>query len=158
LAINASFSLRRLPLLPKIGWILYLAFMVTPGSDFHEIGAMMFAVAPGWGLICLFSGDLRTGLFGMSLLAGVASNASLFTRLPVWVRCLCVAAPWMTYAAYLSWGMPMGSDKGSAFAIPFFFPWAFGIGMINIAQIRKDSARRAGPKPASYDGGSHLEG
>jgi hypothetical protein len=126
--------------------------MVTPSADLHEIGAMMFAVVPGWGVMLLFSGDFTAFLIGVSLLAGVAANASLFTRLPIWVRIVAIAAPWITYATYLFSGL-LPPNTQRAFALPFFFPWAIGLALINVAQIRKDVARRSGLTIASSDRG-----
>jgi len=47
-------SFRQLPLLPKVGWALYVVSMVIPSSDLNSVGAEMFIVAPWYGVMFLF--------------------------------------------------------------------------------------------------------
>jgi hypothetical protein len=135
----ASLSLRQPPLLPRVGWTLYIASMVVPSSDLKEIGAEWFVSGPVYGISFLFSGTVTGFLVGVSLLAGVAANASLFVRVPVWTRIAAIVVPWSTYATFLVLGRPVDLEK--AFSIPYFFPWAVGIALVNIAQIREEKAK-----------------
>lgn len=86
-------SFRRLPLLPKVGWALYIVSMVIPSSDLNGVGAEIFVFAPLWGVMFLLSGSVSGLLFGVSLLAEVAANATLFTRIPVWLRIAAMIIP-----------------------------------------------------------------
>jgi hypothetical protein len=126
--------------------------MVIPSSDLSGIGAEMFVVAPWYGVMFLFSGDVGGLLVGVSLLAGVAANASLFTRVPIWLRNAAIFVPWITYATFLCYGRPVNIEK--IFSIPYFFPWAVGIALVNVAQIRKDMAQLQGLTIGSSDHGA----
>jgi len=129
-------SLWRLPPLAKIGWFLYVVSLLCPASAHANfIGAFMLVVAPMMGFKLLFSGAVRGALLGISLLAGFAANGSLFMRTPVWLRVGASIAPWLTYAASLfAFGTP---DAQRMFANAFFFPWALGIGLVNLVYIRR---------------------
>ena len=130
----------RLPPLARLGWILYVASMLTPASAHaHFIGAFMLIVAPAWGLQLLCSGTLRAATIGICLLAGFAANASPFVRLPAWARIGAMLAPWLCYAASLfAFGV---FDSGRLWANAFFFPWAAGIALINVVYLRLASLR-----------------
>lgn len=132
-------SLWRLPPLARIGWFLYVVSLLCPaGAHANFIGAFMLVVAPLMGFELLFSGAVRGASIGICLLAGFAANGSLFMRTPVWLRLGAMIAPWLTYAASVfAVGAP---DAHRMFANAFFFPWALGIGLVNLVYIRRGIA------------------
>jgi len=99
-----------------------------------------------------FSGGVVGLLVGLSLLAGVAANATLFTRVPVWLRIAAIFVPWITYATFLFSGRPVDFEK--VLSVPYFFPWAVGIALVNVARIRKDMAQLPGLTIGSSDRGT----
>ena len=133
-------SFWRLPALARLGWIFYVASLLMP-ADAHLgfIGAFMFVVAPRLGFHYLFDGGIRGAIIGTSVLAGVAANASMFMRTPRWLRTCAIFAPWTAYlASLLAFGIP---GKQPLTANAFVFPWAIGIGLVNLAYIRRGGSR-----------------
>jgi hypothetical protein len=149
--MNVIASFRQLSLQQKTGWILYAVSMVIPACNLSGIGAEWFIIAPVYGVFFLFSGSVASFLVGLALLAGVAANASLFSRARLWQRVAGIVAPWIAYAAFCFVERPANFEQ--ALAIPYFFPWAVGIALINVARIRNDLAQHAGLAIGSNDRG-----
>jgi hypothetical protein len=71
------------------------------------------------------------------LLLGWLANFSIFIPLPVWARIVSIAAPWLAFAAVLLLLHAPLSVHERAASLLYFYPWALGIALIHIVNIRR---------------------
>ncbi len=118
-------------LVRRLGWLLYLASMLTPASGLHVVGAQAFVLAPK-AIVLLLDSRPSSPLAALGLVTGLAANAIVFVRVPLRL-CICaLLAPWLAWID-LEWHA-QGVSLTSPFVVTFYFPWACGIALINWAR------------------------
>lgn len=112
----------------RLGYLLYLASMLTPAIGLHVVGAQAFVLAPK-AIVLLLESRPSSPLAALGLVIGLAANAIVFLRVS-WPTCLCaVLAPWVAWID-LEWHA-QGVSLTTPFVVAFYFPWACGIALIN---------------------------
>ncbi len=136
-------SQRRLTQLALWGRLLYFASLATPGADLKTTGAKMLLLAPLYGCSELSSTTLAGKMAGVALLAGFAANLSVFVRAPRGLHIAAILAPWAAFAAFAYLVNPI--TAGKLLRIAYFFPWAVGIALVNVAQMITSQSKNSGP-------------
>jgi hypothetical protein len=83
------------------------------------------------------------------------ANFTVFFPLPVWARCVSIAAPWIAFFSdlflvhYDSGVVGSSIDSGMLTFIPFY-PWAIGIGLIHYSQLKEASRLNAFKTSSSH--------
>jgi len=120
------------------GWSLYALSWITPSLHGGGIGARAFIAAVRYGVAFSVHPDSVSGfILGLCLLCGWLANFSIFIPLPVWARIVSIAAPWLAFAAVLLLLHAPLSVRERAASLLYFYPWALGIALIHIANIRR---------------------
>ena len=117
------------------GWALWGFSLVVPNTDLSLVGAFAFVESVRLGILHLrtfMESGALSGLYGLSLLLGAASNITLFVWVPRWLSIACLFVPWVTFIAIFL----ESPDHLAAVGMLFIYPWALGITLIHIARLR----------------------
>jgi len=108
------------------GWVLYLVSWVTPSVDGKQFGASAFVQSARLAWHLLSMGNIVAGL--CVTLGWLANFSILPRRLPIWLRVVAIAAPWLAFAVVLA------KLPARATYFLYFYPWALGIALIHAAR------------------------
>lgn len=134
----------------RAGWALWLGSLVTPDSRGHHLGVVWLGYAPWQGAKLLVQGLASSGggasvLLGAALLAGFAANFTALLRAGAVSLALALALPWLPYLAYVYfWHSGRLAPEASPATLLYFYPWALGLGAIQVAKawhLRQPRAR-----------------
>ena len=120
-----------------MGIFLFIVSFAVPTADLRGFGisAFIMTVQSVYGM-CADGEVFRSwdsARFAFALGFGWISNFSVLFRLPLLVAAAMVTAPWVIFCAFLFFH-PEQPETWVLSFIPFY-PWAFGIGLVNYARI-----------------------
>ena len=127
----------------RLGWGLYCISLVTPDLHRNRIGAQAFVAVIRTALDLLPQRDARAIAIGLCLIVGWLANFSILLRWPSRVRLAWIIAPWVPFVATLS----VGGMVPSPVPLLYFYPWAIGIALIHLAQLKRQHAPAEYPLP-----------
>jgi hypothetical protein len=124
--------------LRTVGITFFVLSFVTPSWSFGNIGLAAFIDVPQIVWWKFSEGDVfhdwQMIVFIGSLSIGWLSNFTVFFSLPRPAAVTAMASPWILFLAMIFLSNSSPPDLKVVGFIPFY-PWAFGIGMIQISRL-----------------------
>ena len=123
-----------------VGWLLFVASMITPTIDLGSIGAYWLGAAPFYGALFLVQPhsskpyDFGTALVGISLLCGFAANLFVFLKTSRAATMATLALPWLPFVAWM-WRWRAGELPSPPWTLLHFYPWVVGISLICASRL-----------------------
>jgi hypothetical protein len=120
-----------------VGLLLFIVSFAVPTTDLRGFGLSAFIMAAQSVYGMLAEGEVfrswDSARFAFALGFGWIANFSALFRLPLLVAAAMITAPWVLFSAFLFFH----PEKPELWVLSFlpFYPWAFGIGLINYARI-----------------------
>jgi len=130
----ADFDSRQLA---RLGWLLWIASLVTPDLALSGIGLLTPIMGSMIGSRILLDGlfehhNLWYALAGLGMVLGVAVNLTLFFPTKRWLSIASIAAPFISVACTVA----IFPRPSAVLEWLFIYPWMAGIVLIHVARLQ----------------------